>query len=270
MKWLQYIDIFFSFPENPLEKPHRARHHLFPVARDGVVLALHHLQGRVGAVCLQELFAAPHWHGAVAASVQQEDGPLVGGRRPVDVQLLRGQQVFTAQFHENQTADELWRVGGVEACVEELAGLARLLDDGAWGDEYDACGGFAISRQSSRRHRGDHPALRVSQEADSFHVGQAAHVVPDGARVGEFLLDGHILHPPLAIAVSVEIEADGGDARLGQLSRERRHRIDAFVGEDSVHQDHHRTMVCGRIEPFGQGDFVGEFAFRSFHGSFLC
>ena len=63
-------DMFFSFPENLLEKRHRARHHLFPVARDGVVLALHHLQGRVAAVRLQELFAAPHRHDAVAAAVQ--------------------------------------------------------------------------------------------------------------------------------------------------------------------------------------------------------
>ena len=190
------------------------------MARDGVVLAFHHLQSRVVAVRLQEFFAAPHRHGAVAASVQQEDRPLVGGCRPVDVQLLCGQQVLTAQFHENQAADELRRVGGVEACVEELTGLASVFDYGAWGDEYDACGGFAISRQSSRRHRGDHPALRVSQEADTLHVWQSAHVIPDGARVGEFFPDGHVLHTPIAAAVSVEVEADGGDARVSQFSRE--------------------------------------------------
>ena len=70
MKLLQFIDIFFHFPKTFLKKRHRARHHLFPVARDGVVLALHHLQGRVVAVRLQELFAAPQRYGAVAAAVQ--------------------------------------------------------------------------------------------------------------------------------------------------------------------------------------------------------
>ena len=106
----------------------------------------------------------------------------------------------------------------------------------------------------------------MAQEADTFYVSQATDIVPDGARIGEFLLDGHILHPSVALAVPVEVEADGGDARVSQFSRERRHRVDALVGEDSVHQDHHRTVVFGRIEPFGQRDFVVNVAFRPFYG----
>ena len=45
-----------------------------------------------------------------------------------------------------------------------------------------------------------------------------------------------------------------------------RHRIDALVGEDPVHQNHHRAAVFGRIEPFGQRDFVVNGTFRSFYG----
>ena len=124
-------------------------------------------------------------------------------------------------------------------------------------------GGGAAARggQPAGRHRRDDPALRVSEKADLCDVGQRFCVFPDGQRIGNLLFDGHILHPALALPVSVEIEQDGGDAGPGERLREGGHRVEVLAGEDSVHQEDHRALVRFGVEALRQGDLHREPAF---------
>lgn len=85
-------------PENTFKELHHLSNDLLSPAGDGVVFAFHHFQGGTSAVGLQIPLAAPHRHDAVAVAVQQEHGALVGCRCAVDVELLRGDEVFSPQL----------------------------------------------------------------------------------------------------------------------------------------------------------------------------
>ncbi len=141
-------------PENVFKILHHLSNDLLAPAGDGVVLAFHHFQGGMSAVCLQIPLAAPHRHDAVAITVQQEHGALIGRRNAVDVELLRGEEVFSPQLIQPPTADVFRRVLGVEACVEELATLTGLLDDRAWGDKHHT--------QRDRAFPGSNPSGKVT------------------------------------------------------------------------------------------------------------
>lgn len=233
-------------------------------AGDEVVFAVDFDEGGAGTISFKVLFAAPHGDDGVLGAMEEQDGAFIGCGGAVDVQLLGGEEVFAAEFHGAPAADEFRRVGGVEAGVEELAALAGLLDDGAGGEEDDA-GGDRAARggEPAGGHRRDDPALRVAEKADLRHVGQRFRIFPDGQGIGNLLFDRHVLHPSFAFAVTVEIESDGGDARLGKHLREGRHGIEVLAGEDAVHQEDHGALVGLGVETVRQGDLHREPAFRT-------
>ena len=139
-----------------------------------------------------------------------------------------------------------------------------LLDDGAGGEEDDAGGDVpACGGEPAGGHRRDDSALRVPEKADLRHVGQRAGVFPDRHRIGNLLLDGHVLHPAFALSVAVEIEPDGGDAGLGERFREGGHGVVVLAGENAVHQEYHGAAVRLRIEALRQGNLHRESAFRT-------
>ena len=103
----------------------------------------------------------------------------------------------------------------------------------------------------------------MPEKADLRHVGQRFRVFPDGQRIGNLLLDGHVLHPAFALSVAVEIEPDGGDAGLGERFREGGHGVVVLAGENAVHQEDHGAAVRLRIEALRQGDLHRQPAFRA-------
>ena len=64
------------------------------------------------AVGFQITFAAPHRHDAVAIAVEEKHRALVGRRSAIDVELLRGDEVFAPQLIQSPTADVFRRVLG--------------------------------------------------------------------------------------------------------------------------------------------------------------
>ena len=110
----------------------------------------------------------------------------------------------------------------------------------------------------------------MAQQAHAIHIGQALHIIPNGSRFGQLLFDGHVLLAAFALTMSTEVEADGGDAGFGKTFRKLRHGDIVLAGEDAVHQDHHRALVCRWVKPVGQSDLIGNLAFGATNNSFLC
>jgi len=67
-----------------------------------------------------------------------------------------------------------------------------------------------------------------------------------------------MLHLALAPPVPAEIEADRCDTCVGEFMCEGGHRDYVAAGEDSVHEDHHRTFAGFWVEAFRKGDVHGD------------
>ena len=82
---------------------------------------------RLVAISLLIAFAAPQRHDAVLVPVQNAYPSLVGRRRSEDVQRLGTHEVLAPQLVDEPAADERRRILGIEARVEEPAGLEIII-----------------------------------------------------------------------------------------------------------------------------------------------
>ena len=84
------------------------------------------------AVGLQVTLAAPHRDNAVAVAMEEEHRTMINGRRAIDVELLRGDEILAPQLIQSPTTDIFRRVLWVEGGIEELATLTGFLEDRGW------------------------------------------------------------------------------------------------------------------------------------------
>ena len=109
----------------------------------------------------------------------------------------------------------------------------------------------------------------MPQQSYGTDVEQRISVLPYCTSVGNILSNRHVLLAAVAFAVTVEIESDGGDARLGKPSGQLRYGDEVLARENVLHQYHHRTAAGGGVEPLGQRHLIGNIAFGTVNEDFL-
>ena len=95
---------------------------------DHVILSLDDNQFGGIAIGGFEVFATRQRHNIVLAAMNQTYLAFVMAGSAVDIQLLRREDVLSAQFHHTKALDILWWVLWVELCIEELTMQAGIFD----------------------------------------------------------------------------------------------------------------------------------------------
>ena len=84
----------------------------------------------------------------------------------------------------------------------------------------------------------------MADDGKIAHKFQRARVFHHLLRILNLVGHGHVLESPLAIAVTVEVEADAGDAvSLQRVGNEFEHRT-VLRAAEAVTEHHHRTFLA--------------------------